>query len=256
MAFNTCVTPFIGITPISFMTLSVLTNMRKDIPIVVKATEPNAIGIERTPIPATDKPSFHIALAKVEMCFFVSFSVDFAIFPSALPKSINEIDIADITADPRAMAAAIGSIPITPIATANNPIKAAIIPNCFQETPFVASVIFLSAIPNRIKDTLITNMTSDPINTFFFALFNILNVELQILTIPTITSAPNNAGMASTATTERNTAVTIMSPVNAASISAEPIAFLISLLLFESFFATDMVLVTIFDKSFAPHNAG
>ena len=220
------------------------------------AIDPIIIGIDSGPIAATPRPRDMIEPVSVITSFIFIFFVDFDIIESDFAKGINAIPITAIDTEPINMNGATAGIPNIAITPPNNTVSVAITPICLKLTSFVALVILPSPIPNKTKDVLITNITREPINTFFFALASILNVKEHIVTIPTIRIEPNIAGPPVNAIVARNTEDTAIRPVNAVNIIADPIALFISLLLFDSFLAIGIVLSTIFAKSFAPNIAG
>ena len=220
------------------------------------AIEPNNTGSERNPIAAIPRPSIIIELATRVICFISKLFVAFAILPSAVPNIIREVDISIIVNEPNATRDATAGTPNPIITPANIRVIATITPTCLNFTSFVASTIFLSAIPNRIRDVLITSKTREPINAFFLALFNILNVRLQIFTIPNIKTAPNNAGIPVTAIVARNKEVNAMRPVNIISFRAAFADLLISLLFLDNFSETFIIESNIKSNKMAPNIAG
>ena len=229
--------------------------MCKDIPIIPNAVPPNTIRGDNTLNAATLAASVAIEPATSKICLNFKFSVAFVILPSAVPKTISPSDRSDIVNEPRDMNDAVVGSPITAVASANITSEVAIIPTCFHVTFSVAFVILPSAIPNIIRDALITNITSDPIKASFFAFSSNLNVRLHTVTIPNRKIEPNIACGPVIAIVERNKEDIAINPENAINVSDVLIIPFIFFLFSASFSTTRVVILTTAHKASAPNIA-
>ena len=144
-----------------------------------------------------------ITLRTLYICFICIFFATLDVLEIAFAKDIRDNPMTDITIEPPNIKGATTGVPNAAIASANNPVVAAIIPNCFHSTPFVASNIFLSAIPNKIKDELIITIAIDPLAIFVFDNFNFLNSPTFKLIIFSNNKEPIKAGIPVTAIAAR-----------------------------------------------------
>ena len=231
-------------------------NGNRPIDIINIAAAPNAIGPIKKPIAAVATLNAPVNATIIPNCFHVTSFVACDILPRATPKINSETDIVIIAIEPSNIAAEIGSIPITPTTTANNPVNAAIIPNCFHVTSFVACEILPRATPNRSKDTLIIAIAIAPFAISSTDSPNNLKVIIFTVIIPNTTIEPNNASKPFSEILARKYVEININPVNAVNARAEPAALDIFLLFFDNFLATGIIISTITDKSVAPKIAG
>ena len=161
-AFNAWSTNFVGTSPISLKILSDLTNLYKTLFIILTVTAPSVTGIKSTAIAEIPRPRAINEPVTNRISVILSFLVAFDNIANVFAKGLNANPIIATDIEPSNIKGKNAGIPNIAIDAPSNNVRAAITPTCLKLTPFVASVIFCSATPNKYKAAPIIAIPIEP----------------------------------------------------------------------------------------------